>query len=77
MTKNISKAVEYYMNDGHVCVGICDEINWDKKEIKLKEAYSFENKEDYDLVKSVWDILDKTDSFSIEMKDIKSAYIIN
>jgi hypothetical protein len=79
MTKDISKVIVYKMNDGENYIGICDEMDWNKKEIKLKEAFFFHEgdagQDTFMLYQHAKKELNPQ-QFSLKIKDIRSAYLV-
>ncbi|VVB82552.1 Uncharacterised protein [uncultured archaeon] len=83
MAKELPKLCSYNMRDGRIYVGICDGIDWENKNIQLKEASLFLlkrwwiGKENYtEKIKNCHEKFGERNNYLVQIDEINSAYIL-
>ena len=83
MTKELPKLWLYNLKDGRIYVGICDEMNWEDRNIILKEANLFLleseliGKENYkEKVKRLYEKHDVRTNYLVAIDELNSAYVL-
>lgn len=87
--KNIEQITFWNMKDGKKYVGILDDIDWEKREFKIKQGAeirfhkiegNLDPKEYIEKIKSLYNCVssyNRKEYSNIKLDEIKNAYIIN